>query len=149
VRSTGFYLKVTLKRNYPCRASIINLTISAILCFATQPNFSIALLGFPRLTAISVGRHKPRSLTSDSRQSNPTNRNAISINKALLITLPRRNLYSHPTAPVAASDTSPPHSPQPNPNPAEYQYSPNTTYPASLPQSAPHWPLLRHKSLRS
>jgi hypothetical protein len=40
----------------------ISLTISAILCFATQPNRSLALLGFPRLTARSVGRHNPLSL---------------------------------------------------------------------------------------
>jgi hypothetical protein len=66
-----------------------------------------------------------------------------------LITLPRLDLYSHPIAPVTASNTWRQHSPQPNPNPAESQYSPNTTYPASLPQSAQHWPLLRHKPLRS
>jgi hypothetical protein len=64
------------------RASIINLTISAILCFTTQPNLSISLAGFPRLTARSLGLRNPLSLTTYSRQSNPTNRNAISINYA-------------------------------------------------------------------
>jgi hypothetical protein len=88
---------------------------------------------------------------SPQTPANPTSPtpNAISINKAILIALPRRDLYSHPTAPVAASNTWRQHSPQPNPNRAEYQYSPNTTYPAAPTQSAPHWHLLRHKPLRS
>jgi hypothetical protein len=50
---------------------------------------------------------------------------------------------------VATSNTWRQHSPQPNPNPAEDRYSPNPTYPASPPQSAPHGPLLRHKPLLS
>jgi hypothetical protein len=52
------------------------------------------------MTRLDFNRLVPE-VPQSSRQSNPTNRNAISINKALLITLPRRNLYSHPTAPVA------------------------------------------------
>jgi hypothetical protein len=72
-------------------ASIINLTISAILCFATQPNRCLALAGFPRLTAISVGRHNPLSLAHilPPIQPHQPKRNLNKLRQ--LITLPRRN----------------------------------------------------------
>ena len=120
------------------------------------------MLYYPRRGWIRVSKF-PMSLGTAQRQSphppaNPTHQPKRHLNQLRqLITLPRRDLLKAALRYriiirlllLQASNTWRQHSPPPIPNPAEYQYSPNTTYPASLPQSAPHWPLLCHKSLRS
>jgi hypothetical protein len=113
------------------------------------PNLSLALLGFPRLTARSVGRHNPLSLAHILPPIQPHQPKRNLNKQSPTYNSPPSRSHNHPTAPVAASDTSPQHSPQPNPNPAEDRYSPKTTYPASPSQSAspPKYSEYSHKKV--
>jgi hypothetical protein len=120
------------------------------MLYPPNPTLSLALLGFPRLTARSVGLRNPLSLAHILPPIQPHQPKRNLNKQSHTYNSPPSQLHSHPTAPAEASNTSPPHSPQPIPNPAEYQFTQIQLIllPRRNPTGTSH-DLLRHKPLRS